>query len=67
MTKEEFMAEWCAKMSYPLSVFDKERVALPCYCGGNACKGWKSLRNDPDRIAEHMEFDGLPHNGTGDA
>lgn len=60
MTKEEFENEWCLKMGYPLSVFDSERVAMPCYCGHGACKGWKALLNDADRIAEHMESDGSP-------
>lgn len=54
---------WCAKTGRPLSVFDSQRVAVRCYCGGNACRGWKALLNDPDRIEEHMESDGLPPNG----
>jgi hypothetical protein len=61
MTEQEFITEWCAKTGFERSVFDSgERVAVRCYCGGNACKGWKSLVNDPDRLREHMESDGEP-------
>lgn len=61
MTKDEFEKEWCAKTRMERAVFATgERVAVRCYCGGNGCKGWKSLTNDPDRLREHMEFDGRP-------
>lgn len=60
MTKEEFMVEWCAKSGFDHSVFDTgERVAVPCYCGGGACKGWRSIQNNPERLREHFETDGV--------
>lgn len=61
MTQDEFMIEWSAKSGIPLDTFETgERVAVRCYCGGNACSGWRALLNTPERLEEHAMSDGRP-------
>ncbi len=60
MTKEEFTELCCRNGNSSRETFEKYRVALPCYCGDDSCRGWASVQNDPEAIEEHMERHGQP-------
>lgn len=40
MTKDEFIAQYCAASKVTWEWLSKRRVALPCRCGEEGCEGW---------------------------
>jgi hypothetical protein len=52
MTQSEFIADYGYK-----DLFDNgRRLALPCKCGEEDCKGWASVSNDPISLKAHTDL-----------
>ena len=56
MTKDEFIAAWCAEKRFTLAQFHDFYVALPCACDHEGCEGWGAVPNKPDCIEDHMRL-----------
>lgn len=54
MTKEEFIAGYCARSGISRATFDACRKALPCACGADECLGWAAVGRDMEET--HMEL-----------
>lgn len=61
MTKEEFIAAYCARSGVAWAELSPYRVALPCACGELMCEGWAMVGNDPMIIKSHNELYGPIH------
>ena len=68
VTREEFIeayADRCGeggvtvgRRADGITFGDRKRVALPCRCGEENCRGWAMISDDQDSIDDHMEFYG---------
>lgn len=58
MTKDEFIQQYCKGSGWTLENFNENRVALPCSCGAEYCRGWAAIDNNPKAIAHHEKFNG---------
>lgn len=53
MTKDEFIAVYCARSEMTRDEFVADLVALPCACGYEGCEGWAAVLNEPDIVRNH--------------
>ena len=48
MTREEFIAGYCARSGIAWEVLAERRIAVPCECGAEQCLGWCMVPKDFD-------------------
>lgn len=56
MTKDEFIAAYCANSDVTPEWLQQHMTAVPCACNAENCKGWAMVNNDPDVIKHHEEL-----------
>src|SRR4029077_12503361 len=66
MTRDQFIHDYLRNSGLPfrcktvtgLRIGKRSRVALPCACGEESCRGWAMINDDPADIADHNRFYG---------
>ena len=54
MTKEQFIAEYCAASNMPVEEIMETRVCLPCSCDEYDYKHWAMVTRDDGLIESHV-------------
>lgn len=56
ITKTTFERQYCKRSNISLAQYRVYKITLPCACDSEGCQGWAAIPNDPDIIADHMQF-----------
>jgi hypothetical protein len=66
MTREEFIESYVerSRVHYPsiqktedgFVLGSRRRIALPCNCGDDECKGWAMVSSEQEDIDTHMQL-----------
>lgn len=55
MTKDEFIAAYCARSGVHWDDIKEHREAVPCDCGEDICQGWQMVPRDAPQAGERHE------------
>lgn len=62
ISREDFIAAYCARSGISPELLMQHEVVLPCRCGEPICEGWAVIPNDLRLIEHHEKTDAIGPN-----